>query len=127
MPSPRISCSPRIFSARTSNWSGTRKRFEVPLPRAAASLEYVVATIAHEEHVATLPLQIEASDTPEETRTQLVDAIRTQINPYLAAGWAMIDDVIDPRETRRVIFQALELTRNKTVERPRRKHGVLPV
>ena len=71
--------------------------------------------------------QIEASSNPEETRAQLIDTIRTQINPYLAAGWAMIDDVIDPSETRRVIIRGIEQARNKKVERPWRKHGNIPV
>jgi acetyl-CoA carboxylase carboxyltransferase component len=71
--------------------------------------------------------QIEASDNPEETRGGLIDAIRTQINPYLAAGWAMIDDVIDPAETRRVIIRGIEQARSKKVDRPWRKHGNIPV
>jgi methylmalonyl-CoA decarboxylase subunit alpha len=71
--------------------------------------------------------QIEASADPEETRAQLLQAIRAQINPYLAAGWAMIDDVIDPAETRRVIVRGLEQARDKKVDRPWRKHGNIPV
>jgi acetyl-CoA carboxylase carboxyltransferase component len=71
--------------------------------------------------------QIEASDNPEETRGRLIDSIREQINPYLAAGWAMIDDVIDPADTRRVIIRGIEQARNKKVDRPWRKHGNIPV
>jgi acetyl-CoA carboxylase carboxyltransferase component len=71
--------------------------------------------------------QIEASSDPEATRAQMIDAIRAQINPYLAAGWAMIDDVIDPAETRRIIVRGLEQARDKTVDRPWRKHGNIPV
>jgi acetyl-CoA carboxylase carboxyltransferase component len=71
--------------------------------------------------------QIEASDDPATTRTQMIDAIRAQINPYLAAGWAMIDDVIDPAETRRVIIRGLEQATDKRVDRPWRKHGNIPV
>ncbi|GAC1682441.1 MAG: carboxyl transferase domain-containing protein [Candidatus Dormibacteraceae bacterium] len=71
--------------------------------------------------------QIEASADPEATRAQMIDSIRAQINPYLAAGWAMIDDVIDPAETRRVIIRGLEQASEKTVDRPWRKHGNIPV
>ena len=71
--------------------------------------------------------QIEASDDPETTRAQMIDAIRAQINPYLAAGWAMIDDVIDPSETRRVIIRGIEQAADKMVDRPWRKHGNIPV
>ncbi len=71
--------------------------------------------------------QIEASTNPDETRSQLLEMIRAQINPYLAAGWAMIDDVIDPAETRRVIVKGLEQAADKKVDRPWRKHGNMPV
>ena len=71
--------------------------------------------------------QVEASDNPEATRAQLIETIRAQINPYLAAGWAMIDDVIDPAETRRVIVKTIEQSRDKKIDRPWRKHGNIPV
>ena len=71
--------------------------------------------------------QVEASDNPEATRAQLVETIRAQINPYLAAGWAMIDDVIDPAETRRVIIKGIAQARDKKIDRPWRKHGNIPV
>ncbi|HYL07326.1 MAG TPA: acyl-CoA carboxylase subunit beta [Candidatus Udaeobacter sp.] len=71
--------------------------------------------------------QIEGSSDPAATRAQLMDAIRTQINPYVAAGWAMIDDVIDPAETRRVIIRGIEQARDKKIDRPWRKHGNIPV
>src|SRR5438105_4814727 len=71
--------------------------------------------------------QVEASENPEATRAQLVETIRAQINPYLAAGWAMIDDVIDPAETRRVSIKGIEQARDKKIDRPWRKHGNIPV
>jgi len=39
----------------------------------------------------------------------------------------MIDDVIDPADTRKVIIDGLEIARHKKVERPWRKHGNIPV
>jgi methylmalonyl-CoA decarboxylase subunit alpha len=71
--------------------------------------------------------QVEASDNPEATRAQLIETIRKQIDPYLAAGWAMIDDVIDPSETRRVIIKGIEQASDKKIDRPWRKHGNIPV
>jgi acetyl-CoA carboxylase carboxyltransferase component len=53
--------------------------------------------------------------------------IRDQISPYIAAGWSFIDDVIDPADTRTTIVRALRSASRKKVERPWRKHGVLPV
>ena len=73
--------------------------------------------------------QIEAM--PEEERTEarnnMVSVIREQISPYVAAGWDFIDDVIDPADTRWVIARALDVGATKKMERPWRKHGVLPV
>ncbi|MDQ4142470.1 MAG: hypothetical protein M3198_01810, partial [Actinomycetota bacterium] len=73
--------------------------------------------------------QIEAlpEDQQAEARNNFVQMIREQISPYIAAGWSFIDDVIDPADTREVISRALENSANKKVERPWRKHGVLPV
>ena len=39
----------------------------------------------------------------------------------------MIDDVIDPRETRATICRALEMAASKRVERPWKRNGVVPV
>jgi acetyl-CoA carboxylase carboxyltransferase component len=39
----------------------------------------------------------------------------------------MIDDVIDPRETRPTIIRALEMAADKRVQRPWKRHGVMPV
>ena len=70
---------------------------------------------------------IEQAENKEETRAELIGRIRESINPYIAAGWAMIDDVIEPAQTRRVIVQALEQARDKQIDRPWRKHGNIPV
>ncbi len=71
--------------------------------------------------------QIEAADDPDATRAAMIQEIRESIDPYIAAGNAMIDDVIDPRETRPVVIKALEMAEGKRVDRPWRKHGVSPV
>jgi acetyl-CoA carboxylase carboxyltransferase component len=70
---------------------------------------------------------IEAAEDPDATRKQMEDAIRATIDPYIAAGNAMIDDIIDPRETRPVVIKALEMAATKKVERPWKKLGVMPV
>ncbi|MDQ3954401.1 MAG: acyl-CoA carboxylase subunit beta, partial [Actinomycetota bacterium] len=73
--------------------------------------------------------QIEAlpEDEQVEARNNFVEMIREQISPYVAAGWSFIDDLIDPAETRYIIARGLEQSANKKLERPWRKHGVLPV
>ncbi len=71
--------------------------------------------------------QIAQAPDPETAKRDLVKQFQTFINPYIAAEQALIDDVIDPRDTRKIICEALEWTKNKTVERPPRKTGVWPV
>ncbi|MEA2499740.1 MAG: methylmalonyl-CoA decarboxylase subunit alpha, partial [Actinomycetota bacterium] len=73
--------------------------------------------------------QIEAmpEDEQVEARNNMVSVIRDQISPYVAAGWSFVDDLIDPADTRISIGRALEQAATKRVERPWRKHGVLPV
>lgn len=71
--------------------------------------------------------QIDGAADPDAERTRLVDQFKDYINPYIAAGSALIDDVIDPRETRRVLMRGLELASQKHVRQPERKHGVMPV
>ena len=70
---------------------------------------------------------IEAADDPEATREAMLNAVREQIDPYIAAGNAVIDDIIDPRETRPTIISALRMAKNKQVDKPRKRHGVMPV
>jgi acetyl-CoA carboxylase carboxyltransferase component len=71
--------------------------------------------------------QIEAAEDPEATRKEMVDNFKAIIDPYIAAGNDMVDDIIDPRETRPRIIRGLEMAHNKRVERPWKKHGVMPV
>lgn len=62
-----------------------------------------------------------------EVRQQLVDLIAKNIDIYKVAGWGFVDDVIDPRDTRRAVAWGLELAARKQVERPAKKRGILPV
>jgi acetyl-CoA carboxylase carboxyltransferase component len=71
--------------------------------------------------------QIEAADDPDATRAEMIAGIQKTIDPYIAAGNALIDDVIDPRETRPIVIGALEMATTKRVERPWKKHGIMPV
>jgi acetyl-CoA carboxylase carboxyltransferase component len=74
--------------------------------------------------------QIEAAgdqEAQDALRNQMVQTVREQINAYIAAGWSFLDDLIEPQETRAAIVRGLDIGETKTVERPWRKHGVLPV
>jgi len=59
---------------------------------------------------------------------QLVDEYKeTFANPYIASQEGYIDDVIFPNETRNHLLEALSIQKNKRVDRPRRKHGNIPL
>lgn len=51
----------------------------------------------------------------------------TFANPYRAAARGFIDEVIHPRETRRKLIKAFAILEHKAVNRPRRKHGNVPL
>jgi acetyl-CoA carboxylase carboxyltransferase component len=71
--------------------------------------------------------QIEASDTPEETRAQLVASFRELVTPEIPAMRTYIDDIIDPADTRKVLIQALETAVRTKKTLPPRKHAIMPV
>ncbi|MEO1090119.1 MAG: carboxyl transferase domain-containing protein [Pseudomonadota bacterium] len=48
-------------------------------------------------------------------------------NPYVAAGRRLVDDIIEPAETRRYLGQALESLCSKREVRPPKKHGLIPL
>jgi propionyl-CoA carboxylase beta chain len=69
----------------------------------------------------------EAAD-PEARRAELIEEYRAQFaNPYTAAERGYVDDVIRPSDTRPVLIEALETCEGKRVERPRRRHGNIPL
>ena len=70
---------------------------------------------------------VEAAEDPEAKKAELVDNFKKMFDVYIAAGNDLIDDVIDPRETRAVICRGLEMAAGKKVERPYKKSGVVPV
>jgi acetyl-CoA carboxylase carboxyltransferase component len=70
---------------------------------------------------------IEASDDPDATREAMLAEIKKSIDPYLAARNDLIDDIIDPRETRPTVIRGLRMAKDKRVDRPWKKHGVMPV
>jgi acetyl-CoA carboxylase carboxyltransferase component len=71
--------------------------------------------------------QVEEAEDPVAKKAELIANYRSIIDVYIAARNAMIDDVIDPRETRPTICRALEMAASKKVERPYKKSGVVPV
>jgi propionyl-CoA carboxylase beta chain len=69
-----------------------------------------------------------ASDDPEAERAALVEDYEQRFNnPYVAAERGLVDDVIEPRETRPRLIRAMEMLRNKRETLPPKKHGNIPL
>jgi acetyl-CoA carboxylase carboxyltransferase component len=69
----------------------------------------------------------EAKD-PVKAKEQLVEEYRAKFaNPYVAASYGFIDDVIEPSETRPRLINALEMLTNKRDSNPAKKHGNIPL
>ncbi|HLS24093.1 MAG TPA: acyl-CoA carboxylase subunit beta [Pseudogracilibacillus sp.] len=72
--------------------------------------------------------EIQESDNPEQTRQEKIEEYKEKFaNPYVAAGLGIVDDVIDPRDTRLKLVQSLEMLENKDEKRPEKKHGNIPL
>jgi propionyl-CoA carboxylase beta chain len=69
----------------------------------------------------------EAND-PGARRTELIALYREQFaSPYIAASRGYLDDVIEPRETRPRLINALEMLQSKRDTNPPKKHGNIPL
>lgn len=72
--------------------------------------------------------EIEQSNVPNETRMKKIQEYRKKFaNPYIAAAGGMVDDIIEPRDTRKMLIHALEMVKNKHEKRPKKKHGNIPL
>jgi propionyl-CoA carboxylase beta chain len=72
--------------------------------------------------------ELEEAADPEARRAELIADYKERFaNPYSAAERGYVDDVIEPRSTRRVLIGALETALTKSEPRPQRKHGNIPL
>ncbi len=72
--------------------------------------------------------EIAAADDVEAVRAELVADYEEKFNnPYIAAENGLVDDVIEPRETRPRLIRTLEMLRNKRESLPTKKHGNIPL
>jgi len=71
--------------------------------------------------------EITTAKDPEEMRKQKVKEYKEKFaNPYVAAAYGYIDAVIEPNETRKIIMHALDISKEKKVQTPMKKHGIPP-
>jgi len=72
--------------------------------------------------------EIADAEDPEAERARLVQEYRDKFaNPYVAASFGYVDDVIEPHETRPRLISALEMLQNKRDSNPSKKHGNIPL
>lgn len=66
-------------------------------------------------------------ETDDLRKQKIEEYVEKFANPYQAARHGLIEQVIEPKETRPQIIQALKMLTNKTEHRPYRKHGNIPL
>jgi methylmalonyl-CoA carboxyltransferase large subunit len=72
--------------------------------------------------------EIDAAADKAARRQELVNEYREAFsNPFVAAGRRLVDDIIDPADTRKVLVDALESLHAKREMRPGKKHGLIPL
>jgi propionyl-CoA carboxylase beta chain len=72
--------------------------------------------------------ELSEAENPEHRKDELVAEYREKFaNPYIAASRGYIDDVIEPRDTRSRLINALEMLSNKRDTNPPKKHGCIPL
>ncbi len=72
--------------------------------------------------------EIQKAPNPKETRDKFIAEYQAKFaNPYVGAQRNLIDDIIEPKDTRRYLSLALEALRTKRETRPQKKHGLIPL
>ncbi|RKT74150.1 acetyl-CoA carboxylase carboxyltransferase component [Saccharothrix variisporea] len=72
--------------------------------------------------------ELAASADPDELRATLIAAYSEElVHPYYAAERGLVDDVIDPAQTRAAVLRGLAMLRDKRRRAPARKHGNVPL
>jgi methylmalonyl-CoA carboxyltransferase 12S subunit len=72
--------------------------------------------------------EIEAAEDKAAKRQEMIQQYRdTFSTPYIAAGRRLVDDIIEPAETRKCLAQSLEYLHMKRELRPAKKHGLIPL
>ncbi|MFO7830227.1 MAG: carboxyl transferase domain-containing protein, partial [Bacteroidales bacterium] len=71
--------------------------------------------------------EIMSAKDPEKMRKQKVKEYKQKFaNPYVAAAKGYVDSVIEPKETRKLLLHAIEVSKNKVDRKPIKKHGIPP-
>ncbi|MFN3305937.1 MAG: acyl-CoA carboxylase subunit beta [Candidatus Kapaibacteriota bacterium] len=72
--------------------------------------------------------EIESAPNPEKKEEELIELFNKKFaNPYIAASYGYIDDVIEPKKTRKILYDAFKLLESKVDTNPPKKHGNIPL
>jgi methylmalonyl-CoA carboxyltransferase large subunit len=72
--------------------------------------------------------EVDEAEDKAARRAELIEKYRsTFATPYVAAGRRLVDDIIEPANTRKHLAQALEYLQTKRDQRPPKKHGLIPL
>ena len=72
--------------------------------------------------------QLSEAKDPAQMRQELIAEYQEKFtNPFVAASYGFVDDVIDPADTRSRVIRALEMLQNKRDSLPAKKHGNIPL
>jgi propionyl-CoA carboxylase beta chain len=72
--------------------------------------------------------EIDTAEDPDKRETELIEEFTEKFaNPYIAASYGYIDEVIEPKYTRQRLIDAFNLLENKVDTNPRKKHGNIPL
>ena len=72
--------------------------------------------------------EMEVAQDKAACRAELIEKYRSTFStPYVAAGRRLVDDIIEPADTRKHLAQALEYLQTKRDHRPPKKHGLIPL
>jgi acetyl-CoA carboxylase carboxyltransferase component len=72
--------------------------------------------------------EIKNAENPQDVRARRIKEYQDQFsNPYRAAERGSVDDIIDPKDTRRHLAQAFRILETKSESCPDKKHGNIPL
>jgi len=72
--------------------------------------------------------EIAAAKDPEKRQEELIKEFEDKFaNPYIAASYGYIDDVIEPKYTRKRLIEAFDMLENKVDKNPPKKHTNIPL
>lgn len=116
---PKISIVIRkSYGMAYSNMCGSNMGADFIFAWPSADISFMAPEVAANVVYAA---KIARANDPGEERRKAIEEMRLASAPWQAAGLGYLDDVIDPRDTRKVIIQALELARGKNGGMSRRR------